>query len=106
MARVCTLKDWLKAFSRKQEEDLHFFVGLLTSGKVSKEISREVSRRLQERQEFGRFFKTLSWHNLSLEELQWCEKKMEEIISREDTIKDILDKILKKFEQFPIKPLQ
>lgn len=97
MARVCTLKDWLEAFYRKQEDDLHFFADLLTSPKISEETSRELNRRLQERRQFSFFFKTLSWHNLSLDELEWCKKKMEEILSRENEIREILDRLLEMF---------
>ncbi len=99
MARLCTLKDWLEAFYRKQEDDLRFFAELLTSPRASKEVSQELNRRLRERRLFSSFFKTLSWHHLSLEELEWCEKRMEEILQREEDIRTLLDRLLEIFEE-------
>ncbi len=97
MARLCTLKDWLEAFSRKQEEDLKFLLDLLNHPRASKEVSRELHNRLRERRLYSSFFKTLSWHQLSPEELAWCEKKMEEILKREEDIKNLLDRLLELF---------
>ncbi|MBX6422632.1 hypothetical protein [Thermosulfurimonas sp. F29] len=94
MARLCTLKDWLEAFSRKQEEDLQFLLDLLERPRVSVEISRELQNRLRQRRLFSSFFKKLTWHQLSLEELEWCERKMEEILRREEEIKTLLDRLL------------
>ena len=101
MARKCTLKDWLEAFSWKQEEDLRFLAELLSLPRVSPELSEELKARLQERKVFSSFFKTLSWHHLSQEELIWCEKKMEEILEREEEIKEILDRLLAIFGSEP-----
>ena len=94
MARLCTLKDWLEAFSRKQEEDLQFLLDLLERPRVSMEISRELQNRLRQRRLFSSFFKKLTWHQLPLEELEWCERKMEEILRREEEIKTLLDRLL------------
>ena len=99
MARVCTLKDWLEAFYLKQEDDLQFFEDLLAYPRISKDVSQEIRRRLDERRQFSSFFKSISWHDLSLEDLQWCEKKMEEILLREDHIKEVLDRLVEVFRR-------
>ncbi|WP_297057541.1 hypothetical protein [Thermosulfurimonas sp.] len=101
MARLCTLKDWLEAFERKQQDDLRFFREVLSRGEVISGLSRELRRRLRERQAYSSFFKRLSWHHLSAEELSWCEKKMEEILRREDELRRLLDRLLSWLEQTP-----
>ncbi len=97
MARVCTLKDWLKAFSQKQEEDFKFFSDLLAEPRVTRELAEEIQRRLYERRKFSAIFKTLSWQNLSTEELAWCERKLEEVLRKEDELHKLVDLLLEIF---------
>jgi len=99
MARVCTLKDWLEAYSLKQEDDLQFLEDLLAYPRISREVSEELRRRLDERRQYSAFFKSISWHNLSPEDLRWCVNKMEEILWREDQIKEVLDRLVEVFRR-------
>ncbi len=101
MARVCTLKDWLKAFARKQEEDLSFFTELLSTPEISREISLELQRRLYERRKFSAFFRTLTWQHLSPEELAWCERKLEEVLAREDELHRLVNLLLEMLGEKP-----
>jgi len=99
MARLLTLKDWLKAFSAVQENDLRFLSDLCRKRVLSPGLSQELRRRLLFRRKLSSFFRSATWHTLSEEELRWCERKMEEILEKEKRLQDLLDRLLALIEE-------
>jgi hypothetical protein len=94
--KILSLKDWIDSFWHFQEEDLNFFKNLLTRGKLPnvEEILKTLKERMQLRRAYYQIYKHLSWRDLPLTELEWVERKLTEILKREEIITEMIDKFL------------
>jgi predicted transcriptional regulator len=94
--KVVDLKDWINAFWNFQEEDLQYLQNLIIKKTPlnPEEIINKLKERIKTRKAFYQIYKHLPKKDLSAKDLEWAEKKLAEIIYREDLITELTNKIL------------
>ncbi len=94
--RIVSLKDWIDSFWDFQEEDLKYFQDLMNK-KIPfnpEDILKNIKDRMQTRRAFYQIYKHLPKKELPIHELEWAEKKLAEIVYREELITSMVNKIL------------
>ncbi|WP_156955596.1 hypothetical protein [Thermodesulfobacterium hydrogeniphilum] len=96
MDKIVSLKDWIDSFWNFQEEDLKYFKGLITKKNPfdPEEILVNIKERINARKVFYQIYKYLPRKDLPLNELEWAEQKLAEILVREELITDLINKTL------------
>ncbi len=94
--KIVSLKDWIDSFWNFQEQDLKYFKNLISKKNPfdPEEILLNIKERIQARKAFYQIYKYLPRKDLTLEELEWAEQKLAEIIIREELITDLINKTL------------
>ncbi len=94
--KILSLKDWIISFWDFQEEDLNFFKNLLNEESIPniEKILEVLKKRMELRRAYYQIYKYLSWRDLPLSELEWVEKKLTEILKREEIITEMINKFL------------
>lgn len=92
---VLTIKDWVKSFWELQEDDFRFFLeDFKKLMRDPKALLRELKLRMNRRKVFYNIFKHLSWRDLPVEEFNWVQNRIDELLARESLITETVNKIL------------
>ncbi|PMP94963.1 MAG: hypothetical protein C0169_05915 [Thermodesulfobacterium geofontis] len=94
--KIVSLKDWINSFWDFQKEDLQYLQDLIIKNTPfdPEEIINSLRERFKKRRAFYQIYKHLPNKDLSVNDLEWAEKKLKEIIYREELITDLVNKIL------------
>lgn len=102
MGLIVNLKDWINSFWNFQEEDLQYLQNLILK-KIPldpEEIINNLKERSKMRRAFYQIYKHLPKKDLSINDLEWAEQKLAEILHREELITNLINKILNILELF------
>ncbi len=94
--RLLTIKDWIESFWNFQEEDLKYFNNLIEKKNSfnPEKILIDLKERMKVRKAYYQIYKYLNWKDLSSQDLIWIEKKLNEILKREEFITHLIGKLL------------
>lgn len=94
--KIVNLKDWINSFWNFQKEDLQYLQDLIINNAPfdPEEIINNLRERFKKRKAFYQIYKHLPQKDLSVNDLEWAEEKLKEIIYREKLITDLINKIL------------
>ncbi|PMP67889.1 MAG: hypothetical protein C0190_02385 [Thermodesulfobacterium geofontis] len=94
--KIVSLKDWINSFWDFQKEDLQYLQDLIIKNTPfdPEEIINSLRERFKKRRAFYQIYKHLPNKDLSVNDLEWAEKKLKEIIYREELITELVNKIL------------
>lgn len=108
--KIVSLKDWINSFWAFQEEDLQYLQKLIIKKTPldPEEVINNIKERFKTRKAFYQIYKHLLKKDLSINELEWAEQKLAEILCREELITNLTNQILDlltffvEYERFPI----
>jgi len=94
--KLITVEDWIESFWNFQEEDFKYFQQIISNFNSfdPEEVLKNIKERMKARKIFYQIYKYLPSYEFNLNNLDYFQKKLNQIIYREEMITDMISKIL------------